>query len=161
LLLLVACGDGGSYVYMDDDLPSENCPDTDSSACESTGGVTTATSSTTASEGDTTGGSSDACEVLGCEVGFCVAPFDGEIGEFVCVPDCIGIMDEALWCADASACCDADAVCTDRGYCVPSESGSESGGGSGESGSDSGGSGSEDGSAGSSDGSGSEGSSGG
>jgi hypothetical protein len=141
-LLLVACGDGGGYVYMDDDLPSENCQDTDPSACAtSSGGATTSTStSTTGGVDGSTGGASGSCDELGCEAGFCVAPFDGEIGEFACVPDCIGIMDEALWCADASACCDAAAVCTDRGYCVPAGSGGSESGGSDGGESDSGGS---------------------
>jgi hypothetical protein len=60
----------------------------------------------------------------------CVAPFDGEIGEFACVPDCIGIMDELSWCADASACCDAGATCTPRGYCVLPDAGTSGSSGS-------------------------------
>lgn len=67
---------------------------------------------------------------------FCVAPFDQTLGPegkgpYACVSECVPLIDEDLWCADASACCDPDAVCTDRGYCeLPGGSGTEATGGS-------------------------------
>lgn len=49
----------------------------------------------------------------------CIAPFvDGEVGDFVCTSQCIGLMDESAWCLDASACCDAGATCNPRGLCI-------------------------------------------
>jgi hypothetical protein len=123
---------GGSL--MDDLPPSTNCPGTtETGACaESTGAIDES-------------GSGGTCQVSGdCPNGqACLAPFDGEIGEFACVPGCIGIMDEASWCADATACCDAEAICTMRGYCVLPDGGSStsdgaSTGGASSSGSDGG-----------------------
>lgn len=49
----------------------------------------------------------------------CIAPFvGGEVGDFVCTPQCIPLMHESSWCVDSSACCDAGAVCSARGLCV-------------------------------------------
>lgn len=79
---------------------------------------------------------------------FCVAPFDQTLGPkgkglYACVDACVPLVDEDLWCADATACCDPDATCTDRGYCeLP---GASTGTDSGTGGSDTGDSGSGDG----------------
>lgn len=92
---------------------------------------------TTTGSGPSTVGIPDECtqsaECLDGEV--CVAPFDQEAGPegkgaYECVSECVGIMDEARWCADAAACCDPTAECTDRGYCVhPEETGGSEGSG--------------------------------
>lgn len=99
----------------------------------STGVATTQTTSaattnaTSSSGGDevggttgVTGGHDDQCHgPADCDEGsFCVAPYaDNERGDFACVAECVGPMDEDSWCYDASACCDPAAVCTIRGYC--------------------------------------------
>jgi hypothetical protein len=49
----------------------------------------------------------------------CIAPFaGGEVGDFICVSQCIAQADESQWCLDASACCELGAVCSARGLCV-------------------------------------------
>lgn len=54
-----------------------------------------------------------------CAEGWCVAPFtEGEVGSFTCIAECIPLMDESMWCLDASACCEPGAVCSARGLCV-------------------------------------------
>jgi len=158
---LAACGD---------DLPTDT--DIDDESADSTGGTTTGTtapgttstttsttapaesSTTTTTTAGGTFGEVDECAVSSdCDPGlFCVAPFDESLGPEgkglnACVPDCVGPMEETLWCADTSACCDPMAECTDRGYCeVPggstgdaSGSGSDSGSGTGEPGTTTGG----------------------
>lgn len=100
---------------------------------------TTGTSSTS---GPSTVGIPDECLVSSeCPDGeLCVAPFDQSAGPegkgaYECVTECVVIMDEDRWCADAAACCDPLAECTDRGYCVyPEESTGSSTDGSGSSG---------------------------
>lgn len=115
----VACGDdsagAGDYGYMPDQLPSGE-------ECETSGGATDGcAASDTGPPSDGSVGSP--CESTeDCHVGLaCSAPFDGDRGDFACVDACIDIMDEARWCADASACCDPEATCTMRGYCVLSD----------------------------------------
>lgn len=75
--------------------------------------------------GHTTVGVPDECQItMDCPAGeLCVAPFDQSAGPegkgaLACVAECVAIMDEDRWCADAAACCDPTAECTDRGYCV-------------------------------------------
>ncbi len=72
-----------------------------------------------------------------CMGGWCVAPFDGDIGRFVCRETCIELNDEASWCLDAAACCDPAATCSSRGYCeaaiTATDTGIDSGGGVGTS----------------------------
>jgi hypothetical protein len=59
-----------------------------------------------------------------------VAPYGNNVrGAFACVPECVGPMDEALWCFDDAACCDPNAHCTIRGYCVADGGTGESSGG--------------------------------
>lgn len=150
----VACGD---------DLPDPRADDGEgmsSSSSGTTGGTTGDLFSTTSAEpassdeggttttsGPSTVGIPDECtlsaECLDGEV--CVAPFDESAGPegkgaYECVSECVAIMDETRWCADAAACCDPLAECTDRGYCV--EPGDTTGGSddSGASGSSTGGS---------------------
>ncbi|MEM9463419.1 MAG: hypothetical protein AAGF11_55265 [Myxococcota bacterium] len=63
--------------------------------------------------------------------GTCVAPFDnGEVGDFTCTSQCIGLADETRWCLDDNACCGLEigAVCTARGLCVIPEEGLDSSG---------------------------------
>jgi hypothetical protein len=138
-------GDGSASggTLMDDLPPSTNCPGgSDTGGCQEDGGASASASA---------GGSGSCQSAADCMVGEgCLAPFDGEIGEFVCRPGCIGMMDEDWWCADASACCDPSATCTMRGYCVPSEDDSD---GSSSNGSSSGEASSDEGTAGDSDGS--------
>jgi hypothetical protein len=86
---------------------------------------------TTTGSGPTTVGIPDECLLSAhCPDGeVCVAPFDQEAGPegkgaYECVIECVELMDEDRWCADAAACCDPTAACTDRGYCVhPEETG--------------------------------------
>jgi hypothetical protein len=96
---------------------------------------------TTGTTGPSSVGIPDECTVSAdCVDGepFCVAPFDQSAGPegkgaYECVSECVVLMDEDRWCADAAACCDPQAECTDRGYCVyPEEStgGSEGSGSS-------------------------------
>ena len=154
---LAACGD---------DLPNDT--DITGESADSTGatvGLTTSTTSTTtgttapaeSSTSTTTAGGTfgevDECAVSrDCDPGlWCVAPFDESLGPEgkglnACVRDCVGPMEETLWCADTAACCDPMAECTDRGYCeVPGSSsgdessGSDSGTGTGDSGTTTGG----------------------
>jgi hypothetical protein len=124
-IVLVACGGkadaGGGESFMDDLPPSTQCPGTsDTGVC----------AEDTSAVDESTAGNGEACTISeDCANGqSCVAPFDGEIGEFVCTPLCIGVMDELSWCADASACCDADAICTTRGYCVVQDGGTSGNG---------------------------------
>ncbi|MCA9707218.1 MAG: hypothetical protein KDK70_15300 [Myxococcales bacterium] len=98
---------------------------TTTSAESSTGDGTVTTTTTTTTHGGGTFGEVDDCQLSGdCPGGqFCVAPFDESLGPEgkglnECVAECVGLMDEAKWCADAAACCDPAAECTDRGYCV-------------------------------------------
>jgi hypothetical protein len=127
-LLLAACNkddarDSGGESCMDDLPPSTQCPGTSvTGACAE---ETSAVEATSAASGGSCAISDDCANGQAC-----VAPFDGEIGDFVCVPGCIGLMDDASWCADASACCDADAICTPRGYCVVPDAGTSGEGGS-------------------------------
>jgi hypothetical protein len=91
--------------YMDEDFPPWAC-ETDamsgtSEPCESSGG-------------------SAVLECVGpedCPGEFCAASFNGDIGPFECQSQCIALLDDNRWCADAAACCDAEAIC-DRGYCI-------------------------------------------
>lgn len=142
---LAACGD---------DLPDPPPAGVDSTSSTgtldttTTGDDPTTTSTTTTGVDDTAGDSTtthgggtlgelDDCQTTSdCDPGLlCVAPFDESLGPEgkglnECVAECVGIMDETRWCADAQACCDPEAECTDRGYCVlPGEStGSDTGG---------------------------------
>jgi hypothetical protein len=99
---------------------------------------------TTTSGGPSSVGIPDECTVTAdCLDGeLCVAPFDQTAGAegkgaYECVPECVVIMDEDRWCADADACCDPEAECTDRGYCVYPDG--STGGSEGSSGSTGGG----------------------
>lgn len=149
---LPACGDD-----LPDPVPITG--DADGASSSSSGAVTTttgepATSTTTGTSsssdeggststtGHTTVGVPDECTASAqCGDGeVCVAPFDQSAGPegkgaYACVVECVVIMDEDRWCADAAACCDPLAECTDRGYCVlPGETtdgGSSDGGSSG------------------------------
>lgn len=99
--------------------------ETSSSAGATTTVGTTESSSSSAGEevGGTTaasGGNNDQCHgTADCDAAmFCVAPYaDNDRGDFACVGECLGPMDEDSWCYDAAACCDPTAVCTIRGYC--------------------------------------------
>jgi hypothetical protein len=124
----VSCSDsndsasGADYGYMDDDIPSgERC------ATGTTAGEGSAEPCETSSTGDPAPGAAGSpCDrSLDCNDDLvCAAFFDrGERGVYACVEACIGVMDEARWCADASACCDPDAVCTARGYCILPDTG--------------------------------------
>jgi hypothetical protein len=81
---------------------------------------------TTGTTGPSSVGIPDECTVSAdCLDGepYCVAPFDQSAGPegkgaYECVSECVVLMDEDRWCADAAACCDPQAECTDRGYCV-------------------------------------------
>lgn len=125
-----------------DDLPDPRADDGEamsSTSSGTTGGTTgdlsTTTSAapassdeggtTTTTSGPSTVGIPDECTLSGeCLEGeVCVAPFDESAGPegkgaYECVSECVAIMDETRWCADAAACCDPLAECTDRGYCV-------------------------------------------
>lgn len=134
--LSIACGD---------DLPEPPASSSTSSGGTTTSNGTTtelppgtsttdATGSTGEDPSTTTGHSSvgipDECTVTAdCPRGeLCVAPFDQNAGPegkgpLECVTECVVLMDEDRWCADAAACCDPEAECTDRGYCeYPSDS---------------------------------------
>ncbi|MCX4247900.1 hypothetical protein [Paraliomyxa miuraensis] len=132
--LATACGD---------DLPDPPLGSSSSSTGVSPSDTTTGLSGSTSTSttDDTSGASSsstgfssvgipDECTVTAdCPRGeLCVAPFDQSAGPegkgpLECVIECVVIMDEDRWCADAAACCDPEAECTDRGYCVyPSDS---------------------------------------
>jgi len=79
-------------------------------------GVTDPSTSTGAAPGQCQG--NDDC----AEGEFCVAPYaDNVRGPFDCVSECVGPMDEAVWCYDDDACCDPQAHCTIRGYCEVDE----------------------------------------
>ncbi len=145
---------GPAATACGDDLPDDTT--TGVIVAESTTGSSSSTSSSTSSgalssseggsstTGHTTVGIPDECALSeDCPRGeLCVAPFDQSAGPegkgpLACVTECVVIMDEDRWCADAAACCDLDAECTDRGYCVfPSETetgteaGTETGSGS-------------------------------
>jgi hypothetical protein len=113
---------GADYGYMDDDIPSgERC------ATGTSGGEGSTQPCETSSTGDPDPGAAGSpCDgSLDCNDDLvCAAFFDrGERGVYACVEACIGVMDEARWCADASACCDPDAVCTARGYCISPDNG--------------------------------------
>jgi hypothetical protein len=106
---------GADYGYMPEDLPSGEQCDTGQGSGGATDGC--ATGSTTAPRDGSMGSPCDGSAE--CDEGLiCSASFDGERGVFACVGGCIGIMDEARWCADASACCDPNATCSPRGYCT-------------------------------------------
>lgn len=120
-LLFAGCADS-SDAYTDempDDLPAGQS-DTDGS---SGGTPTTGAPESTTTGGSTTGeaaGCQSSDECLGNDV--CVATWDAETqthGVPECSFSCIPSLDDAQWCADASACCDPEATCTARGYCVP------------------------------------------
>jgi hypothetical protein len=127
-----------------DDLPPSVVTGDVGSSSSSTGTTGTSTSTTsgsssggpasseeggsTSTSGPSTVGIPDECTVTAdCpDGGLCVAPFDQEAGPegkgpLACVSECVAIMDENRWCADAAACCDPEAECTDRGYCVDPE----------------------------------------
>jgi hypothetical protein len=100
----------------------------------STGDAPTSSEGSTSTSGPSTVGIPDECtqsdHCLDGEV--CVAPFDQTAGPegkgaYACVSECVAIMDEDRWCADAAACCDPTAECTDRGYCVAADGGSTGG----------------------------------
>lgn len=131
LLGLAACGDD----LPDDIMGGDDSPPAMSSTSDggepvtttsTTSAATTSTSASSSSDGEVnTFGALDECEVSSdCARGLlCVAPFDESLGPEgkglnECVMECVVIMDEARWCADAAACCDPEAECTDRGYCV-------------------------------------------
>ena len=97
--------------------------------------------STTTTSGPSTVGIPDECTMTAeCVDGeLCVAPFDQSAGPegkgaYECVSDCVVLMDEDRWCADAAACCDPLAECTDRGYCAYPDGASSGTEGSGSSG---------------------------
>lgn len=106
------------------------------------GGVTTLPAGDTGGESSssTTGTAApqNECRMSAeCDGGmFCVAPFDQALGPegkgaYACVAECVPLVDEDLWCADATACCDPNAICTDRGYCeLPGSGGTDDTGGS-------------------------------
>lgn len=105
IVLVGGCGDSlrSNGEYMDEDFPPLSCD----------------TEATTTGCATSTGEPVAACQVsTDCSVGVCVADFSGDIGRFECRDACIEALDEARWCADASACCDAAAIC-DRGLCMP------------------------------------------
>lgn len=155
---LAACGDD---LPNDTDITDESADSTAATLGLSTSTTTSTTvsttglaeSSTTTTSGGTFGEVDECAVSSDCDPGlFCVAPFDESLGPEgkglnACVSDCVGPMEETLWCADAAACCDPMAECTDRGYCeVPgsstgdeSGSGSDSGSGTGDSGTTTGG----------------------
>lgn len=101
---------------------------TDDPSTSSTTGITPASSDEggiTTTSGPSTVGIPDECTLTAeCVDGeLCVAPFDQSAGPegkgaYECVEECVVLMDEDRWCADAAACCDPLAECTDRGYCV-------------------------------------------
>lgn len=158
-LLLLALGS----IACGDDLPDPPPAGESSSSSGTTSDTTMLPLETSSSSGPSTStgdepssssgfssvGIPDECTVSAdCPRGeLCVAPFDQAAGPegkgpLACVVECVVIMDEDRWCADAAACCDPEAECTDRGYCVyPGESsdGSDSGSGTGSAGTSSGG----------------------
>lgn len=102
------------------DDPSTSGTTVSAPASSDEGGGTTTTTS-----GPSTVGIPDECTMTAeCVDGeLCVAPFDQAAGPegkgaYECVEECVVLMDEDRWCADAAACCDPLAECTDRGYCV-------------------------------------------
>jgi hypothetical protein len=149
IVATAACGD---------DLPSNDSasssgpwPTTSTSTTDGSTSTTGAIAPASSDEGASTTGSSttgpstvgipDECTLSSdCPDGeLCVAPFDQSAGPegkgaTECVTECVVIMDEDRWCADAAACCDPLAVCTDRGYCVYPEDSTGSSDGSGSSG---------------------------
>jgi hypothetical protein len=151
LLVLAGC----SRCNDGEQCSGSNCVtnlDSSSSASSDGDDESTSASASTASEdesdsegaGSSTGVDDGQChgtdECAASE--FCVAPYaDNVRGAFACVSECVGPMDESVWCYDDAACCDATAACSIRGYCetdagASSESSSE--GGSSGSSSDSG-----------------------
>ena len=115
--LHLGCSDGS---YMDDIPPSGHTDGTTGTGTGASMGTDGGTG-TGAGPSTSTGGDRDQCKsTVECGDGLvCAADFEGDDrGPYACVPDCIGIMDEARWCADAGACCDPAATCTDRGYCI-------------------------------------------
>ena len=139
------CGNEAPKEESDTDpfAGSDGCGFICTSDGSSGGGFTTAplddTSAESSSGGTTgTGTPQDECR-MSSECGrdsFCVAPFDQTLGPegkgpYACVSECVPLVDEDLWCADATACCDPNAVCTDRGYCeLPGSTGTGDTGGS-------------------------------
>lgn len=127
---LLGCGDFSEDAgadtddFIDMDTPPGNCSaGTGLDPCPDPG------ASTGIPEGGACRDSSDCAQD-----NHCIAPFvGGDVGDFVCTAQCIGLMDESAWCLDASACCDAGAVCSARGLCV--EGALDDSGTAGESGS--------------------------
>ena len=118
-LLLGGCGDfdAAGDSFQDDDPPIGDCPGT--SCPDTSDGF-----------GDEGAGVGEPCDnTLGCSgIAVCAAEFDdGEAGPLTCQADCIGEMDESMWCSDDSACCDAGATCSSRGFCEVPEGLDESG----------------------------------
>jgi hypothetical protein len=139
------CGNDSPKEESDTDpfAGSDGCGFICTSDGSSSGGFTTAPVDDTSAEsssGGTTGaiGPQDECAMSSdCgDASFCVAPFDQSLGPegkgaYACVVECVPLVDEDLWCADATACCDPNAVCTDRGYCeLPESTGTDGSGGS-------------------------------
>lgn len=159
LAMLLAAG----ATACGDDLPSDSdgtsgpllitSTSTTDGSSSSTAAIAPASSDEGGSSSSTTGGPTtvgipDECQRSSeCPDGeLCVAPFDQSAGPegkgaYACVSECVALMDEDRWCADAAACCDPLAECTDRGYCVypegstGSSDGTDSSGGSTDSGS--------------------------
>lgn len=149
----------GPVMGCGDDLPTPpgmvGSDSTSTGSASTTGGETASTPTSSSSGGPASsdeGGSSstghssvgipDECTLSeDCPAGeLCVAPFDQSAGPegkgaLACVTECVVIMDEDRWCADATACCDPEAECTDRGYCVyPAETDTDTDASSGTSG---------------------------
>jgi len=135
VLLVVAalvggCSDGdyeaGGGDLMAEDLPAGVCGTTTSSGTSFSTGDDCDVS---LGRPDTTGGflERDECDATrNCPAArtICVAEFEvNGRAAYTCRDTCIELMDETVWCADATSCCDPAATCTSRGYCViPPES---------------------------------------
>ncbi len=114
---LVACSVGADDLTNPMPEPQEppwSCGDSGTDGCQTATGLVEQGTSDGPWDGDGACMSSD-----DCPSGVCIADFiDRERRPFECVATCIGIMDEAHWCADDAACCDPRARCSNRGYCI-------------------------------------------
>lgn len=120
-LVFLGCGtDAGDFTnpMPEPQEPPWSCGDeSGTTGCETSTGTGEAQAS---SETGPWNGEGECMSSEDCQSGVCIADFlDRERGPFACVSTCIGLMDEAHWCADDAACCDPNATCSSRGYCLP------------------------------------------
>ncbi len=124
-------GDDGCIVYDPTTSTTFGDGDDDDDDAADTAGSESANVTDEVSSGGSSDGPDDQCQGTdACDGLFCVAPYaDNHRGAFACVSECVGPMDEAVWCFDDAACCDPAARCTIRGYCEVDVAGTTTGDG--------------------------------